>query len=57
MTPVEIVALINALLGVAFKLYQSVSQIQGDEPIPSWEDLIKENALLQAQIDEEMKKG
>ena len=55
MTPLEIVALVNALLGVAFKLYQSAAQIQGDEPIPSWDELIKENALLQAQIDAEMK--
>lgn len=57
MNTMEVVALINALLGVAFKLYQSAAQIQGDEPIPTWQELISENALLQREIEKEMKDG
>ncbi len=48
-----IIALVNTLLGVAFRLYDSAAQIQGDVPIPSWDELVNQNALLQAKIDAE----
>lgn len=49
----EILALVNGLLGIAFKLYDSIAQIQGDVPIPEWDELVNKNTLLQAKIDAE----
>jgi hypothetical protein len=49
----EIVALVNSLLSIAFRLYESISQIQGNTPIPTWEELVDKNKLLQAKIDAE----
>lgn len=49
----EVLALVNALLGITFKAYDSISQIQGDMPIPEWDELVNKNALLQAKIDAE----
>lgn len=53
MDAIAIVALINSLLAVAYKLYDSASQIQGDTPIPSWEEISDKNKLLQDKIDTE----
>ena len=49
----EIIALVNGLLGIAFQLYKSISQVQGDAPIPTWDELVNQNALLQTKIDAE----
>ena len=49
----ELLSIINAILGVAFRIYTSISQIQGETPIPSWDELTDQNALLQAKIDAE----
>jgi hypothetical protein len=49
----EIIAVVTGLLNLAFKLYDSAQQIQGDVPIPTWDDLASKNALLQAKIDAE----
>ncbi len=49
-----IIALINTLLGVAFKLYESISQIQGTTVIPTWDELVSKNKLLQDRIDAEL---
>jgi len=50
----EILVIINGLLGIAFRLYDSLSQIQGDTPIPPWDDLVSRNKLLQDKIDAEL---
>lgn len=49
----EILIAVNGLLGIAFRLYESAGQIQGDLPIPSWDEISSKNALLQAKIDAE----
>jgi hypothetical protein len=49
----ETLALINGILGLAFQAYNSISQIQGNTPIPSWDELTNQNAILQAKIDAE----
>jgi len=53
MDAVMIINLVNALLGVAFRLYNSVQQVQGNQPIPTWDELVDANKLLQAKIDAE----
>jgi len=49
----ETLALINGLLGIAFQIYSSVGRVEGEVPIPSWDELTNQNALLQAKIDTE----
>ena len=49
----EILILVNSLLSIALKLYDSISQIQGITPIPTWDELVTKNAILQAKIDAE----
>ena len=49
----EILVAINGLISIAFNLYKFVSQIKGDQPIPSWEELLAQNTILQTQIDAE----
>ena len=49
----EILALINGLLGITFRLYESISWVQGNTPVPTWEELVSRNAILQAKIDAE----
>ena len=49
----EVLVLVNSLLNIALQLYGSVSQIQGTTPIPTWEELVTKNAILQAKIDAE----
>lgn len=48
-----IISLVNALLGVAFRLYNSIQQVEGKQPIPTWDELVDKNKLLQAKIDAE----
>ena len=49
----ETLVLVNGLLGIAFQLYSSAAQIKGDEDIPSWDELVDANKLLQDKIDAE----
>jgi len=49
----EIIVLVNGLLGIAYKLYNSASQVQGDVSIPTWDELVEKNKLLQVKIDAE----
>jgi len=53
MDAIMIINLVNTLLGVAFRLYSSIQQVQGDQPIPTWDELADANKLLQAKIDAE----
>jgi hypothetical protein len=48
-----IITLVNSLLGIAFRLYNSIEQVQGNQPIPTWDELVDKNKLLQAKIDAE----
>ena len=49
----EILVLVNGLLNIALQLYNSISQIQGNTPIPTWDELVSKNAILQGKIDAE----
>ena len=49
----EILGIVNMILGIAFQLYSSISKIQGDTPIPTWDELTSQNKLLQDKIDAE----
>ena len=49
----ETLALVNGLLGIAFRIYESIGQVEGSTPIPTWEELVSKNAILQAKIDAE----
>lgn len=48
---------VNGLISIAANVYSFVSQIKGDSPIPTWEEIIAKNASLQAKIDEEKNGG
>jgi len=50
----EILLLVNGLLGIAFRLYESADQIKGNTAIPEWDELVEKNKLLQAKIDAEL---
>ncbi len=53
MTPVEIIAAINAAITLSKNLYTLYAQVMGDQPIPTWDELVIQNAKLQAKIDAE----
>jgi len=53
MEAAAIIALVNGLLGIAFRLWDSAEQIKGNTPIPTWEELVDKNKQLQAKIDAE----
>lgn len=46
-------AIITTMISAAGNLYNMISRIKGEIPIPSFEDLIKQNAELQERIDAE----
>lgn len=48
-----ILLLVDALIGLAFKLYSSIKQIKGEEAIPSFDEIIQKNIVLQGKIDSE----
>jgi len=48
-----IISLVNGLLGIAFRLYNSIQQVQGDQPIPTWDELVDKNKILQLKIEAE----
>lgn len=49
-----IIAIINGLVATAFNLYKVLKQVKGEEQIPTWNELLKENKELQEAIDAEM---
>jgi hypothetical protein len=53
MTPEAILALVNGLISLAFQAYSSLKEVTGEDKIPTWDEIINENALLQAKIDAE----
>lgn len=55
MEPTTILALLNGMISTAFTLYKMLKQISGDTEIPSWGEVLKKNAELQAEIDGEGK--
>jgi len=48
-----IISSVNGLLGIAFRLYNSIQQVQGDQPIPTWDELVDKNRILQLKIEAE----
>ena len=53
MDPVEILAAINGMISLAFGLHSSLKEVTGESKIPTWEEIIDENKLLQDKIDAE----
>jgi hypothetical protein len=53
MTIAMILEAINGLISIGFNLYKMMQQIKGDEPIPTWEEILTQNITLQAKIDAE----
>jgi hypothetical protein len=51
MTIAMILESINGLLSISFNLYKMLQQIKGDEPIPTWDEIIVRNQALQDKID------
>ena len=52
-TTENVIILINTLLGTAFLIYNSIEQVEGNIPIPSWDELVDRNKLSQDKIDAE----
>jgi hypothetical protein len=53
MDPATIVMLVTALLQVSAKLVEVGQQINGEEAIPSLDEILTKNVALQAKIDAE----
>jgi hypothetical protein len=51
--PVTVIFIFNAVLAQLKELWEMFRQITGKEEIPSWEDILADNAALQAKIDAE----
>ena len=49
-----IVALVTALINSAMQIWSSARKVYGEEAIPSWDEILKKNADLQAKIDAEL---
>lgn len=49
----EVIAMVNVLLGAAFRIYESIDQTAGNVPIPTWDEIASKNAITQAKIDAE----
>ncbi|MCL6542048.1 MAG: hypothetical protein K6T87_15945 [Roseiflexus sp.] len=49
----SILILVNGLLSIAFNLWSTLRKVEGIESIPSWEELVAKNSILQNKIDTE----
>ena len=49
----EIIACVNMLLTQAKGWYDTAQQVKGDAPIPTWDEIVATNTLLQGKIDAE----
>lgn len=49
-----ILLIINSLLALAFKTYTYLKQVSGDQPIPTWDEILEKNRLLQDKIEAEL---
>jgi hypothetical protein len=53
MTPDVIISLVMGLINGAKALVEMARQIHGQDAIPTWEQILDDNAALQAKIDAE----
>ena len=53
MEPEAVLVLINGLISLAFQGYSTLQQVTGPGKIPTWQEIIDENKLLQDKIDAE----
>lgn len=53
MTAKVVLGLVNVAISLAMQLYSMAKQIAGQEPIPTWDEIVAENKLLQDKIDAE----
>lgn len=49
-----ITEMINGTLKIGFNLYKMLQEVAGNEPIPTWEELLVQNGILQGKIDAEL---
>jgi len=52
-----ILLIINSLLALAYKTYTYLKQASGDQPIPTWDEILEKNRLLQDKIEAELQGG
>jgi len=48
-----LLALINGFMGLAYNLWSTANKIKGDQKIPTWDEILDQNKLLQDKIDAE----
>jgi len=46
-----IMILVNTFIQTAYNLLASAQQVYGEDKIPTWEQVVSNNAMLQAKID------
>jgi hypothetical protein len=46
--------IIEGLIKLGFNFYTMLKQASGDEPIPTWQELLDKNKTLQDKIDAEL---
>lgn len=51
------IGLVVGIMRYAYSAYKTIQRIYGKEKIPEWNELMNENAMLQAEIDAEKAKG
>jgi len=45
--------ILEGLLKLGFNFYNTLQQAAGDQPIPTWQELVDKNSALQEKIDAE----
>lgn len=47
------IEIVEGLIRLGFNFYQMLKQASGEEPIPTWQELLDRNKSLQDKIDAE----
>ena len=56
MDPLTALAMITGIMRMVYGAYKTLQRIYGKAAIPEWNDIMNENAMLQAEIDAEKAK-
>ena len=57
MGPAAGIALINLCIETARNIYETVKSFNGGDSLPSWDEIISNNKVLQEKIDSERQKS
>ena len=57
MGPATAIALINLCIETARNIYETARSINGGDSLPSWDEIISNNKVLQEKIDSERQKS